>query len=155
MAIDDVIHEPDAEACLVVRWRRAKCTRSSSSRPWKSHWRAMRPGRTRVSTRSVLTDAIRGNHHSLGEQNPPDRGWIIMDNSELNVEQTVDAILESVLRDIINFRRLSDQPDHRRPADRGATGACGRGRRRGRDQPGRLDPLTLCRTSAARSGRWA
>ena len=57
----------------------------------------------------MLADAIRGNHLSLGEQNTSDRGWTIIDNGELNVEQTVNAILESMLRDIINFRRLSDR----------------------------------------------
>ena len=58
---------------------------------------------------AVLADAIRGNHRSLGEQNRAEVGWTIIDNSELNVEQTVDAILESALHDIINFRRLSDR----------------------------------------------
>ena len=56
----------------------------------------------------MLADAIRGNHRSLGEQNRADLGWTIIDNGALDVEQTVDAILESALRDIINFRRLSD-----------------------------------------------
>ena len=69
----------------------------------------MRIARIRTSIRSVLADAIRGNHRSLSEQNRADMGWTIIDNGELNVEQTVDAILESTLHDIINFRRLSDR----------------------------------------------
>jgi hypothetical protein len=57
---------------------------------------------------AVLADAIRGNHRSLGEQNTSDRGWIVIDTGSLSVEETVEAILDSALRDIINFRRLSD-----------------------------------------------
>ena len=57
----------------------------------------------------VLAEAIRGNHRSLSEQNRADMGWTIIDNGALDVEQTVDAILEGTLQDIINFHRLSDR----------------------------------------------
>ena len=106
VTLDDVIHEPDVGALVALL------------APREVHKILLRPtlevALTRNATRTnkgfataVLSDAIRGNHHSLGEQNTPDRGWTIIDNGELNVEQTVDAILESMLRDIINFRRLS------------------------------------------------
>jgi protein tyrosine phosphatase (PTP) superfamily phosphohydrolase (DUF442 family) len=105
---DDVIHEPDAETYYIT-----------ALAPRTLHKILLRPSLdvalTRNATRSnkdfdttVLADAIRGNHHSLGEQNRADLGWAVIENGALDVEQTVDAILESALRDIINFRRLSD-----------------------------------------------
>jgi protein tyrosine phosphatase (PTP) superfamily phosphohydrolase (DUF442 family) len=42
----------------------------------------------------------------LNEQNRADLGWTVIDNGALNVDETVDAILEGTLQDIINFRRL-------------------------------------------------
>jgi protein tyrosine phosphatase (PTP) superfamily phosphohydrolase (DUF442 family)/predicted kinase len=109
VAIDDVIHEPDVHACL-----------TDALAPREVHKILLQPSldvaRPRNADRTnkdfdtaVLADAIRGNHRSLGEQNRAEVGWTIIDNSELNVEQTVDAILESALHDIINFRRLSDR----------------------------------------------
>ena len=108
VAIDDVIHEPDAEACLI-----------GLLAPREVHKILLQPSLEVALARNadrtnkgfdtaVLADAIRGNHRSLGEQNRADLGWIVIDNGALDVEQTVDAILESTLRDIINFRRLSD-----------------------------------------------
>ena len=44
---------------------------------------------------AVLTEAIRGNHRSLHEQNRSDRGWTVIDTSSLSVEETVDMILTS------------------------------------------------------------
>jgi protein tyrosine phosphatase (PTP) superfamily phosphohydrolase (DUF442 family) len=108
VAIDDVIHEPDVQACL-----------TDALAPREVHKILLQPALEVALARNtdrtnkgfdtaVLADAIRGNHRSLGEQNRDDLGWTIIDNSELNVEQTVDAILESTLPKIINFRRLSD-----------------------------------------------
>ena len=109
MAIDDVIHEPDVQACL-----------TDALTPREVYKILLQPNLEVALTRnaartnkgfdpSVLADAIRGNHRSLGEQNRADLGWTIIHNGALNVEQTVDAILESRLRGIINFRRLSDR----------------------------------------------
>jgi|WetSurMetagenome_2_1015567.scaffolds.fasta_scaffold75618_3 protein tyrosine phosphatase (PTP) superfamily phosphohydrolase (DUF442 family)/predicted kinase len=128
VAIDDVIHEPDAEALVALL------------APRTVHRILLHPSLevalARNATRSnkdfdttVLADAIRGNHRSLGEQNRADLGWAVIDNGALDVEQTVDAILESALREIINFRRLSDhlitggQPTEEQLALAAATGA--------------------------------
>jgi protein tyrosine phosphatase (PTP) superfamily phosphohydrolase (DUF442 family)/chloramphenicol 3-O-phosphotransferase len=109
VAIDDVIHEPDVLACL-----------TDALAPREVHKILLQPSLEVALARNadrtnkgfdtaVLADAIRGNHRSLGEQNRADLGWIVIDNGALDVGQTVDAILESTLRDIINFRRLSDR----------------------------------------------
>ena len=109
VAIDDVIHEPDVRACL-----------TDALAPREVHKILLQPSLEVALARNadrtnkgfdtaVLADAIRGNHRSLNEQNRSDLGWTIIDNSELNVEETVDASLESVLQGIINFRRLSDR----------------------------------------------
>ena len=109
VAIDDVIHEPDVQACL-----------TDALAPREVHKILLQPSLEVALARNadrtnkgfdpaVLADAIRGNHCSLGEQNRADLGWTLIDNGALDVEQTVDAILESTLQDIINFRRLSDR----------------------------------------------
>ena len=108
VAIDDVIHEPDVQACL-----------TDVLAPREVHKILLQPSLEVALARNadrtnkgfdtaVLADVIRGNHRSLGEQNRADLGWTLIDNGALDVEQTVDAILESALHDIINFRRLSD-----------------------------------------------
>ena len=109
VAIDDVVHEPDAETCFVAPFA-PRTVHKILLQPTLEIALARNAPRTNKGfDTAVLAEAIRGNHHSLGEQNTSDRGWTIIDNGELNVEQTVDAILESMLRDIINFRRLSDR----------------------------------------------
>ncbi len=106
VAVDDVIHEPDVQACL-----------ADMLAPREIHKILLQPAleialaRNAIRTNkgfdtAVLAEAIRGNHRSLGEQNRTDLGWTIIDNGALNIEQTVDAILESALQGIINFRRL-------------------------------------------------
>jgi protein tyrosine phosphatase (PTP) superfamily phosphohydrolase (DUF442 family)/predicted kinase len=106
VAIDDVIHEPDAAACIVVALR---TVHKILLQPTLEIALARNADRTNKGfDTAVLADAIRGNHRSLGEQNRADLGWTLIDNGALDVEQTVDAILESALHDIINFRRLSD-----------------------------------------------
>jgi protein tyrosine phosphatase (PTP) superfamily phosphohydrolase (DUF442 family)/predicted kinase len=108
VALDDVIHEPDAQACLTDVLA-PRDVRKILLQPTLDVALARNAARTNKGfDTTVLAEAIRGNHRSLGEQNRADLGWTIIDNSELNVEQTVDAILESALHDIINFRRLSD-----------------------------------------------
>jgi len=107
VALDDVIHEPDAEACFVAPLA-PRTVYKVLLQPSLDVTLARNIGRTNKDfDTTVLADAIRGNHRSLGEKNTFDRGWTIIDNAELNVEQTVDAILESMLQDVINFRRLS------------------------------------------------
>ena len=106
MAVDDVIHEPDAEALVALLAPRT--VHKIFLQPTLDVARARNADRTNKDfDTAVLAEAIRGNHRSLGEQNRADLGWTIIDNSELNVEQTVDAILESALREVINFRRLA------------------------------------------------
>jgi protein tyrosine phosphatase (PTP) superfamily phosphohydrolase (DUF442 family) len=107
VALDDVIHEPDAGGLVALLAPRT--VHKILLRPVLEVALARNADRTNKGfDTAVLADVIRGNHRSLGEQNRADKGWILIDNGELNVEQTVDAILESVLRDIINFRRLTD-----------------------------------------------
>ena len=108
VVIDDVIHHADAEIGYLAPLT-PRTVHKILLQP------ALEVALARNATRtnkgfdtSVLADAIRGNHRSLGEQNTADRGWIVIDNGSLSVEETVDAILDSTLRDIINFRRLSD-----------------------------------------------
>ena len=43
---------------------------------------------------STLAEPIRAIHRSLAQQNFIGMGWLILDNSELSVEETVDAVLE-------------------------------------------------------------
>ena len=107
VAVDDVIHESDAEALVALLAPRT--VHKIFLQPTLDVALARNADRTNKGfDTAVLADAIRGNHRSLGEQNRADLGWIVIDNGALDVEQTVDAILESTLRDIINFRRLSD-----------------------------------------------
>ena len=108
VAIDDVIHEPDVQACLTEALA-PRTVHKILLQPSLEVALARNTDRTNKDfDTALLADAIRGNHRSLGEQNRADLGWIVIDNGALEVEQTVDAILESTLRDIINFRRLSD-----------------------------------------------
>jgi protein tyrosine phosphatase (PTP) superfamily phosphohydrolase (DUF442 family) len=107
VAVDDVIHEPDAGGLVALLAPRT--VHKILLRPALEVALARNADRTNKGfDTAVLADVIRGNHRSLGEQNRADKGWTIIDNGALNVEQTVDAILESALRDVINFRRLSD-----------------------------------------------
>jgi predicted kinase len=93
VAIDDVVHEPDAQACYVA-----------ALAPRTVHKILLQPdlevALARNATRTnknfdtaLLTEAIRGNHRSLREQNRLDRGWTVIDTSSLSVEETVDIIL--------------------------------------------------------------
>ena len=108
VAIDDVIHEPDVQACLTEALA-PRTVHKVLLQPSLEVALARNTDRTNKDfDTALLADAIRGNHRSLGEQNRADLGWIVIDNGALEVEQTVAAILESTLRDIINFRRLSD-----------------------------------------------
>jgi protein tyrosine phosphatase (PTP) superfamily phosphohydrolase (DUF442 family)/predicted kinase len=108
VAIDDVIHEPDVQACLTEALA-PRTVHKILLQPSLEVARARNADRTNKGfDTAALADAIRGNHRSLNEQNRADLGWTIIDNSELNVEETVDASLESALQGIINFRRLSD-----------------------------------------------
>jgi hypothetical protein len=108
VAVDDVIHEPDAEALVALLAPRT--VHKILLQPTPEVALARNGDRTNKGfDTAVLADAICGNHRSLGEQNRADLGWTLIDNSELNVEQTVDAILESTLREVINFRRLADR----------------------------------------------
>jgi protein tyrosine phosphatase (PTP) superfamily phosphohydrolase (DUF442 family) len=108
VAIDDVIHEPDAENCFVAQLAPRSVHKILLQPPLEIPLARNAARTNKGFDTAVLADAICGNHRSLGEQNRADLGWTIIDNGEQTVEQTVDAILESALRDIINFRRLSD-----------------------------------------------
>jgi protein tyrosine phosphatase (PTP) superfamily phosphohydrolase (DUF442 family)/predicted kinase len=108
VALDDVIHEPDAEASIVAPLK-PRSVHKIILQPALEIAVARNAARTNKGfDTAVLADAIRGNHRSLGEQNTSDQGWIVIDTGSLSVEETVDAILESALQGIINFRRLSD-----------------------------------------------
>ena len=153
VALDDVIHEPDVEAMIAALAPRT--VHKILLQPSLEAALARNASRTNKNFDTALLDeAVRGNHRSLAEQNRTDLGWTIIDNGALDVEQTVDAILESTLQAIINFRRLGPDADHRRPADRGAIGAGGRGRHGGCDQPGPAGP-SLRAPRRARHGRGA
>ena len=45
---------------------------------------------------SILEAACRGLHPLLLSENTAERGWIVVDSTALDVEQTVDAILRTV-----------------------------------------------------------
>ena len=110
VAIDDVVHEPDAEAFL-----------SAPLAPRTVYKVLLQPPLEVALARNAERDQQGISIHRCwsmrsaaitvrwARQNHADLGWIVIDNGELNVEQTVDAILESTLQDIINFRRLSDR----------------------------------------------
>jgi protein tyrosine phosphatase (PTP) superfamily phosphohydrolase (DUF442 family)/predicted kinase len=106
VALDDVIHEPDA-AEFVLATLASRTVHKVLLQPTLDSALARNAARTNKDFDSaVLAEAVRGNHRSLGEQNRADLGWAVIDNSELTVAQTVDAILESALGTIINYRRL-------------------------------------------------
>ena len=50
------------------------------------------PGRKPFDS-SVLEAACRGLHPLLSEENRADSGWIVVDSTGLNIDQTVDAIM--------------------------------------------------------------
>jgi protein tyrosine phosphatase (PTP) superfamily phosphohydrolase (DUF442 family)/predicted kinase len=106
VALDDVIHEPDAEVCFTALLA-PRAIHKILLQPTLEIALARNATRTNKDfDTAMLADAVLGNHGSLGEQNRVDLGWTVIDNGALNVDQTVDAILESALQDIINFRRL-------------------------------------------------
>jgi protein tyrosine phosphatase (PTP) superfamily phosphohydrolase (DUF442 family)/predicted kinase len=108
VAIDDVIHDAETKTCFVDSLAPRTVLKVLLQPPLEVVLSRNANRTSKGFDTSVLADAIRGNHHSLGEQNRADLGWILIDNGELNVEQTVDAILETTFQDIVNFRRLSD-----------------------------------------------
>lgn len=97
VAIDDVVHEPDAEACYLAPLA-PRTVHKILLQPPLQVALARNMGRSNKDfDTSVLAEVIHSVHHSLGEQNRGDFGWIVVDNSELSLEQTVDAILENIL----------------------------------------------------------
>jgi hypothetical protein len=52
------------------------------------------PGRKDFDA-NILEAASRGLHPILVAENTPERGWIVVDSSVLDVDQTVDAILSA------------------------------------------------------------
>ena len=98
VAIDDVVHEPDAEACFVAPLAPRTVYKVLLQPPLEVAL-ARNAGRTNKDfDPSVLIEAVRGNHRSLSDVNCPEARWIVTDNGELSQEQTVDAILEHVLQ---------------------------------------------------------
>ena len=109
VAIDDVVHEQDAALCFVAPLA-PRTVYKVLLQPRLETALARNAGRTNKDfDTSVLVEAVRGNHRSLDEQNRVDLGWTAVDNSELNVAQTVDAILESTLGMVRNYRRLGPE----------------------------------------------
>ena len=53
------------------------------------------PGRKPFDS-SVLEAACRGLHPLLAAENTPERGWIIVDSTTLDIDETVDAIVRAV-----------------------------------------------------------
>jgi protein tyrosine phosphatase (PTP) superfamily phosphohydrolase (DUF442 family)/predicted kinase len=105
VAIDDVIHEPDAEALVASLAPRP--VHKILLQPTLEIALARNASRTnKAFDTAALADAIRGNHRSLDEQNRTDLGWTVVDNGALTVQQTADAILECALGAIRNYRRL-------------------------------------------------
>ncbi len=94
VAIDDVVHEPDAEYYLAALAPRT--VHKILLQPSLEVALARNIGRTNKDfDTSILTEAVRGNHRTLAEQNRPEGGWLVVDNSALGLDQTVDAILVS------------------------------------------------------------
>ena len=94
VAIDDVIHEADAENLVALLGPRP--VRKILLQPSLEVALARNTARTNKDfDTSVLTETIRGIHRSLGEQNASDRGWTVIDTSSLSLEATVDTILVS------------------------------------------------------------
>lgn len=107
VAIDDVIHEPDAETCCAALLA-PRTVHKVMLRPSLEVALARNAARTNKDfDTSMLVETIRDVHRSLGERNHTGLGWVIIDNGELNLDRTVDAILEGALRSIRNFRRLA------------------------------------------------
>jgi predicted kinase len=95
VAIDDVVHEPDAQACFVAPFA-PRTVHKILLRPALEVALARNATRTnKYFDTSVLTETIRGVRRSLNEQNRAEDGWIFVDNSTLDIEQTVDAVLMS------------------------------------------------------------
>ena len=94
VAIDDVVHEPDAETCFVAPLAPRTVYKVLLQPPVEVAL-ARNAGRTNKRFDSfMLNETIRGNHRSLSVANRPEARWIVIDNGELSPEQTVDAILE-------------------------------------------------------------
>jgi protein tyrosine phosphatase (PTP) superfamily phosphohydrolase (DUF442 family)/chloramphenicol 3-O-phosphotransferase len=107
VAIDDVLHESDAEACFVVALTPRPVYKALLQPPLEI---ALARNQTRANKPfdpASLAETIRGVHRSLGEQNRADLGWIVVDNAALTPDQTADAILEAALCGIRNYRRLA------------------------------------------------
>lgn len=95
VAIDDVIHEPDAK----------KLVASLSPRP--VHKVLLQPSLEVALARnasrtnkdfdtSALRETIRDVRRSLGEQNRAAKGWLIIDHGAISLDETVDAIWRAV-----------------------------------------------------------
>jgi hypothetical protein len=92
VAIDDVVHEPDAEACYLAPLA-PRVAHKILLQPALEVALARNMGRTNKDFDPVvLTDTIRGTHRSLGEQNRAEMGWLVIDNGALSLDETVDAI---------------------------------------------------------------
>jgi protein tyrosine phosphatase (PTP) superfamily phosphohydrolase (DUF442 family) len=105
VAIDDVIHEPDAEKLVASLAPRP--VHKILLQPSLEVALARNAARTNKDfATSALAETIRGVHRSLTEQNRPENGWAVVDNSAMSLEETVDMILEEGLRSIRNYRRL-------------------------------------------------
>jgi adenylylsulfate kinase-like enzyme len=53
------------------------------------------PGRKPFDS-SILEAACRGLHPLLAAENTPERGWIVVDSTTLDIDETVDAIVRAV-----------------------------------------------------------
>lgn len=103
VVIDDVLHERDAQE--ISDWLTELSAQAENKAPIykillrpslevtleRNRWRS---GVSKTFDTSVLAEPIRAIYQSLGEQNRPEDGWLIVDSSALTLAETVDFILE-------------------------------------------------------------
>lgn len=102
VAIDDVLHETTARRFASELGKLGTPVHKIMLRP--SLEVALERNRTRSNKSfdtAVLVEPIRAIYRSMGEQNLTSDGWQIIDNSNLNISQTVDLILSSAGIDIL------------------------------------------------------
>ena len=93
VAIDDVIHHADAETCYLAPLA-PRSVYKILLQPSLEVALARNAARTNKDFHtSILVEAIRGNHRSLGSEHRSDLGWLVIDNGGLNLRETVATIL--------------------------------------------------------------
>lgn len=101
VAIDDVIYPPAAQALIAAHFAGYRVGKVLLQ-PDVNVVLARNTRRTTkdVDTSTSLAEFIPAIHRALTEANFADAGWLVVDSTNLNLDQTVDQILEHVIHTV-------------------------------------------------------